>query len=111
MVCFSIRPGQASVPADLNAFIDLCSVLSQGLLELVHKHLPGAEIDMEMAEGATLVRVASEVFRRAEAMRSSPLKVFDPSQQVPVACPLAPAGECAEQPAEALGTHPAGLSR
>ena len=111
MVCFYVRPGQASVPADLNAFTDLCAVLSQGLLELVHKHLPGAEIEMEVAEGATQVRMASEVFRRAEAMRSSPSRASDPSRQVPVACPPAPAGECAGQPAEALGTHPAGLSR
>jgi hypothetical protein len=111
MVCFSIRPGQAVVPVDLTAFVDLCAVLSQGLLELVHKHLPGAEIDMEVAEGASLVRVASEVFRRAEAMRSSPSRASDPSRQVPVACPPAPAGECAGQPAEAPGTHRAGLSR
>ena len=30
-----------------------------GRLELVHKHLPGAEIEMEVGESATMVRVAS----------------------------------------------------
>ncbi len=54
-----------------NGKTNLCAALSQGLLKLVHKHLPRAEIEMDVAEGATLVWVTTEVFLRVEVMRAT----------------------------------------
>lgn len=71
LVSFSINQGKAECPADLDAFIDLCSVLSGGLCELVHKQLPGAVVVMDVAENITLGLAAQEVFSRVEAIRQS----------------------------------------
>lgn len=71
LVSFSINQGKAECPADLDALIDLCAVLSGGLCELVHKHLPGAVVVMDVAENITLGLAAQEVFSRVEAIRQS----------------------------------------
>lgn len=97
LVSFSINQGKAECLADLDALIDLCSVLSGGLCELVHKQLPGAVVVMDAAENITLGLAAQEVFSRVEAIRQSTPMAAGACRSVPAPVRPGPPADGSDQ--------------